>query len=258
MKHEKTGEVTFLQQHLGGHFGKVLASLSPHARNAMMANGRIKQVARGEVLLKEGEIPLEIGCVLSGALGMTQIRADGQRHIIGLLTPSHLCGRPFVGPNDYRIEVLAPSELYCFPRDMLEALLKDEPQAENIFLNELLDEIDAARQWLILISGRQVLHRVAAFMALLARRAQIWQEREVVTVELPLSRTNIAELLGTRPETLSRTIHKIADMGVLRIVMPNVFEVFDIAALEEMADQDAVLNDQWPSPARKVVGRRSE
>ena len=258
MERDQSGGIRFLPDRPGGPIGTILASLSPEAHSAVVASSEIRKLATGEILVQRGVYPTEIGCVLSGALGMVQFRADGKRHIVGLLTANDICGRLFDGPNDFQIEALAPTDVYLFNRDFFETLLRDEPAAEILFLNELRGEIDAAREWLMLIRGRQVLHRVAGFLSLLARRTQVRHKRGVATVKLPLSRANLAQLLNTSPESLSRTFQKIANMGKIRIVQINNFEIVDIVGLEAIAKLDAALIDLLPPPAQRTEGRRQE
>lgn len=224
-----------------GMLGKLLAALPPLVRGELVAHLSLREVPAGTVLLERGERSDAVGYVLDGTLAMTQVIDHARTHIVGLLVPTDIYGRLFDGPSNYRLEALSPTRLVSFPRDLFEKVLRQSPEAERLFLVHLLDEMDAAREWLLLISGRRAVHRVASFLSILMRRQRPVTTDARVTLRLPLARKDLAHYLGVRPETLSRAFHDLQDRGVLRILDPNLFEVADPDALIESSGDDLVL-----------------
>lgn len=227
-----------------GHPDRLMASLAPEVRAALQEHAHVRKIPAGTVVIEEGQSSSEIGYVISGTLGMTQQIDEGRKHIIGLLVPSDLFGRLFDGPSTYRVEALSDAELYCFERHYFESVLRQQPEVERLFLVQILDELDAAREWLLLISGRKVIHRAASFLAILARRARVDDPLHPIRVQLPLSRTDLAHYLGTRPESLSRAFHELQNKGILRIFDPYRFEIPDLAALVGLSGQDLAIEGQ--------------
>lgn len=103
----------------------------------------------------------------------------------------------------------------------------------------LLDEVDAAREWLLLISGRKVINRLASLITIVLRRSR----KGTSVVHLPLARKDLARYLGARPETLSRAFHELEGRGILRIVDTYHFEILDERALVEASGDDLTVGD---------------
>ncbi len=213
-----------------------------HALQARLAGAAgLRQASRGEIVVPDGGTSAQVGYVLDGTLGMAKTLPDGREHIIGLLLPSDMFGRIFDGPFNHRLEALSDCRLLCFERAPFEAVLREAPELERMFLVSLLDELDAAREWVLLLNGTRVTERVAAFLVILAHR----QHRSAgsvtageVTVRLPMGRGDFARCLGVRSETLSRAIHGLAREGLIRILDTDRFEIGDLDALAEASGLD--------------------
>lgn len=226
------------------HLGSLLTTLDPGSRAALLALGRVKTVNEGAVLVEDGGGSAEVGYLLDGILGMTKRLPDGRVHIVGLLVPTDIYGRLFHDRSHYAIEALTEARVCVFERAAFEKLLRDDPSVERLFLTNILDELDAAREWLLLMSGTRVIERVAAFLMILARRvARDRSGSGTVTVHVPIPRSSLAHYLGTRPETLSRALHELADEGIVSLVDPYRIEILSLPQLTAAIGEDFVLDD---------------
>ena len=227
--------------HGNGLLQELLDALPAEVSEKLLSQATPRDVADGEIILERGTRSEHVGYVLDGTLAMVQILEDGKKHIVGLLVPTDIFGRLFDGPSNYRIEALSPTRILCFPRAFFEKVLQDNPLAERLFLVHLLDEVDAAREWLLLISGRTAVNRLAAFLTILLRRSTFKRTGAQAEVHVPLSRKDLAHYLGARPETLSRAFHDLERKGVLRIVTPHHFTITNEEALIEASGDDLTL-----------------
>lgn len=227
--------------HSNGLLEKLLDALPPEVTARLMELATLRDVESGATVVERGVHSEDIGYVLNGTLAMVQILENGKKHIVGLLVPTDIYGRVFDGPSNYRIEALTPVRMLSFPRGPFEQVLRENPGAERLFLVHLLDEIDAAREWLLLISGRKAVNRLASFLTILLRRSQFKRLGKSVVVHVPLARKDLAHYLGARPETLSRAFHELEIKGLLRIVDPYHFEIPDEQALMAAAGDDLVV-----------------
>jgi CRP/FNR family transcriptional regulator, anaerobic regulatory protein len=231
----------FAVRHSNGLLEKLLESLAPEVTDILLSCATPRDVAVGEVIVERGVYPDDVGYVLEGTLAMVQVFNDGKKHIVGLLVPTDIYGRIFDGPSNFRIEALSAARILSFPRGPFEQVLRENPDTERLFLVHLLDEMDAAREWLLLISGRKVLNRLASFLMILMRRSQFKRAGGAVVVHVPLARRDLAHYLGARPETLSRAFHALEGRGILRIIDPYRFAITDEDALAEAAGDDLVV-----------------
>ncbi|WP_102226385.1 Crp/Fnr family transcriptional regulator [Acidimangrovimonas sediminis] len=206
-----------------------------------------RNVAQGEVLLAEGEDTGHVGYVVEGLLGMVKELPDGRRHIVGLLVAADMYGRAFDGLSGYRIEALADSVVRVCDREVFEDIVGRSPETEHMFLVEVLDELDAAREWVMVLGGPKIVQRLAAFLFILCRRKRRegWNpaaEGGRVNLRLEIRRQDLAHYLGARPESLSRAFHELERRGIIRINDPYDVDVLTLSGLVEAAGQDMALD----------------
>lgn len=219
----------------------VLPSLNSKTIETILSHAQIKKVHSGEILMHEGELCSCMGWVIEGALGMAKSFAQHPSHIIGLLLAGDSFGRIFNGPILHRIEALADTSVLCIERDILEEALRINPDIEHQFIVSMLSELEAARTWVLLMSGTLVHERVAAFLAILAKREIIKAGKKnpkLVVVQFPMARKNVARCLGIRKESLSRGLHKLEREGLIRIRSTDKFEIYNLAELLDAFDND--------------------
>jgi CRP/FNR family transcriptional regulator len=233
-------------KHGNGLLEKLLNSLPPDVTGGLLANATLRELQAGDSVVERGVHCQEIGYVMEGMLAMVQVLEGGKKHIVGLLVPTDIYGHVFDGPSNYRIEALSRVQTLSFPRGLFEQLLRENPAAERLFLVHLLDEMDAAREWLLLISGRKVVNRLASFLMILLRRSQFNRDGKAAAVQVPLARRDLAQYLGARPETLSRAFHALEAKGLLRIIDPYNFEIPDEQALMDAAGDDLLIERPRP------------
>lgn len=206
------------------------------------AMGRPRILARNEVLVRNSEEPGVVGFVVSGVLRMEKTLIDGQRQIVGLLVAGDLFGRVFDGAFLFSVEAATDCEVCVFPKARFETLLENAPELERLVLLNLLDELDSAREWLGLLANHRTIDKVAGFLVFLHRR---WahltetarQPEDGTLLDLPISRQDLAEVLGTRTEGVSRAVHALQDRNLIEIVTPYRFMIRDFDTLEQMSGQ---------------------
>jgi len=227
----------------GAPVGQLFDAFAPAARQAIARIASLRSLRAGETLVAAGAVPRHLGYVLTGTLGMKKTLPDGRAHIIGLLLPTDMFGRIFDGGSGYALEALTDAEVFCLERLPFERILRGEPAIERAFLVNVLDELDAARAWIMLMSGRRVLDRLAAFLLLLAQRGSGLRAAAgpdtvpATTVQLPVRQVELAQHLGARPESLSRALHALQARGVIRSTGPRQLQIIDHALLAELAGQ---------------------
>ncbi|WP_319520270.1 Crp/Fnr family transcriptional regulator [uncultured Martelella sp.] len=222
----------------------VLKEIRPETREALNAMCRAKCVSAGQVVLHEDEPTNFIGFVLSGILRMEKTLTDGRRHIVGLLVAGDMFGRVFDGPLEFSIEAATDVEFCSFPRAAFEALLTRSPDLERAVLLNIINELDRAREWMIILSNQKVVGRVSGFLLLMCSRFRgvghvlLKPGTGGIEVTIPISRIDLAHLLGTRPESISRALHSLSDQRYIDILEPDRILIRDVEALARAADED--------------------
>ena len=180
--------------------------------------------------------------IISGAVKLTKTMPDGRQQIVGLLFPPDFLGRAYSSSNPYTAEAAADTEICTFPNTAFERLAGEYPGLQHRLFQHTLDELDAARDWMLLLGRKTATEKVASFLYMLARRSAMvgckhFGASEVVSFELPLTRADMADYLGLTIETVSRQLTKLKTSHVIRLGSNRLVEVPDLQRLARVAGQ---------------------
>lgn len=198
----------------------------------------------GETVVWEGE-PMEfVASVVTGVASLTQTLEDGRTQMVGLLLPSDFVGRPKREEASYTVTAVTDLLLCCFRRRPFEKLMIENPRISSRLLEMTLDELDAAREWMLLLGRKTAREKIASLLAILCRRAASLEGQQTggrMQVSLPLTREAMSDYLGLTLETVSRQMTALKKAGVIEldgkrhIIVPS-FE----RLIEESGEADAI------------------
>jgi CRP/FNR family transcriptional regulator len=127
--------------------------------------------------------------------------------------------RPSVPAGEWRQREAATEVKVCsFSKAADRADDLEMPELEHKLLEQTLNELDEARDWMLTLGRKTAGEKVASFLLLIATHAFPDNESDTVTFDLPMSRTDIADFLGLTMETVSRQLTKLRKDDVIRIV----------------------------------------
>ena len=198
-----------------------------------------KTYSAGETILWRGE-PMEfVASVVAGVASLSKTMEDGRTQMVGLLLPSDFIGRP--GRTHVEFDVVATTDLtLCrFERKPFEKLVIDTPHVAQRLMEMALDELDAARDWMILLGRKTAREKIATFLELLARRSEVDMVKAQISVNLPMTRDQIANFLGLTLETVSRQLNAMKKDGIIGFSGRKELEVLNVAALRDATGDDA-------------------
>lgn len=196
----------------------------------------------GQRIVWEGDTLDFVGSVVSGVASLTQTMEDGRTQMVGLLLPSDFLGRPGRSVAAFSAVAMGHVTLCCFRRKPFEEMMRTTPQIANRLLEMTLDELDAAREWMLLLGRKSAREKIASFLTILARREAALQRRKPgdrMQVELPLSREAMADYLGLTLETVSRQVNALKREGVIELQGKRGVVLTDFARLVEESGDDA-------------------
>jgi CRP/FNR family transcriptional regulator len=201
---------------------------------------RYRSYAPGQVIASTGEEPTLVGSLVEGVAQISTLLPDGRRQMVGLLFPSDFVGRPGRSRIDHDVVAVTAVTLCMFRKSDFERLLRDNPSVERRLLDMTLDELDAAREWMLLLGRKTARERVASLVLMMARReAALLQRPPRVGQRVPLrlSRQEIADYLGLTIETVSRQFGALRTGGLLVISDARSIEIRDLAGLRRAAGE---------------------
>ncbi|AZL58910.1 Crp/Fnr family transcriptional regulator [Tabrizicola piscis] len=196
----------------------------------------------GQTVIWSGDRMEFVGSVVTGIATLTQTMEDGRRQMVGLLLPSDFVGRP--GRATAAFDVTATTDLVmcCFRKKPFEDLMATTPHIAQRLLEMTLDELDAAREWMLLLGRKTAREKIASLISIIARREASLQPRQpkgMLTVDLPLTREEMADYLGLTLETVSRQISALKKDGVISLEGNRHVSIPSIDRLLEEAGDDS-------------------
>ena len=197
--------------------------------------GRRRKLTAGEQLLWEGDEAVLVANVIEGVLKLSTQTADGKEQILGLVYPSDFLGRPFGETTPYGVEALTDAHICVFERKDFDRFTREHPRLEHKLLERTLSELDRTRRWMLLLGRMNAEQKVASFLLEMADRLGLRGVDGATTLVLPLSRQQIADVLGLTIETVSRQLTKLRGEGLIELPSRREIVLRDSDKLEERA-----------------------
>jgi CRP/FNR family transcriptional regulator, anaerobic regulatory protein len=197
----------------------------------------------GKAIHEEGEVPAAFGAVVSGIVKLMKSMPDGTQQIVGLAGAGDFLGRPFA--CEARVAAVAANEVeVCwFPRAAIESLATESGAVKTWLYEYVANELEKAQEWIVLLGRMTAEQKVAAFLLSVLRNKRLEGDedsepaaQEDVTLDLPLSRTEMADYLGLTIETVSRQIARLRERGIVTVGSGRIVTVRDAGALLDLVD----------------------
>ncbi len=201
-----------------------------------------KIYAAGDSIVWAGDDMRFVGSVVTGVASLSQTLEDGRRQMVGLLLPSDFVGRPGRTQAPFDVEATTEVTLCRFERKPFEKLLRDMPSLRERMLEMALDELDAAREWMLLLGRKTAREKIASLISIISRRdadVMVSGEHYAADFDLKLTREAMADYLGLTLETVSRQINALKKDGVIALAGKRRVRILDIARLIQETGDDA-------------------
>jgi len=190
----------------------------------------------GQTVIWSGDRMDFVASVVTGIAKLTQTMEDGRRQMVGLLLPSDFVGRPGRQQAAYDVTAVNDVVMCCFRKKPFEELMVRTPHVAQRLLEMTLDELDAAREWMLLLGRKTAREKIASLLAIIARREATLKQRSLgaTVFDLPLTREEMADYLGLTLETVSRQISALKREGLIalegnrRVTVPDFNKLMDV------------------------------
>jgi len=192
-----------------------------------------KFYGKGRTVFSEGDKGIGFYVVADGRVKIYKVSIDGKEQILHIYGPGSPFGEVavFAGKNyPANAETLLKSHLLFFPRAAFADLISKNP---SLSLNMLAMLSMRLRQFTIQVENlslKEVPGRLASYLLYLAREQTVEE-----MVALPLSKGQLASLLGTIPETLSRILAKMSARSLIAVDGREI-KLLDMPGLADLAE----------------------
>jgi CRP-like cAMP-binding protein len=174
-----------------------------------------KNFARGETIFFEGDEAKGFYIVSGGQVKVFKMNPLGKEHILHIFGAGEPIGEVPVfhsQPFPASAEALVKSSLLYFQRKDFVKLIKEHPSISLNMLALLSMRLRQFASQIENLSLKEVPARLANYLIYISE-----EQNKTDTVHLSVSKGQLASLLGTIPETLSRIFAKMSDEGLIRV-----------------------------------------
>lgn len=171
----------------------------------------------GEAIFMAGEPSYGIYCIVEGAAAMRQIDTEGNTVLLQISYPGDTLGYRGLLLEERRrfsAEALGPSRICFIDQQVVKMLMARNPALGLQFLRRINNDLDDAHNKLVqnatLSNRSKFVHLLVNLMNRHGRPAPDGSH----VINLPISRRDMASMIGARHETLSRIIGRLEEDGV--------------------------------------------
>lgn len=215
----------------------VCGALSRTEIEQLNAIAHHRTVLQGQAIVAEQDRVTSFANIISGVVKLTKTMSDGRQQILGLQFASDFIGRPYRDRSGYEVTAVNNVHLCTYDRGQFERLVREFPGFEHRLFENTLDELDAAREWMLLLGRKSAEEKVASFILMVSKRLDAvgcqGQTGGSVKFELPITRAEIADFLGLTIETVSRQFSRLKAKKIIGLEGARTVVVIDPAHLEQ-------------------------
>ena len=188
---------------------------------SMKLVGAPMSFARNAVIYGENERADYVYKVVSGAIRVCKILNDGRRQIEAFYLPGDIFGLEMGDEHQFSAEAVSEATILVVKRSTLVTLANRDCDVARQLWTFTARELQRVRDHMLLLT-RTAQERVASFLLDMARRLA-----SVETLDIPMSRQDIADYLGLTIETISRTMTQFETQAAIalptsrRIILRN-------------------------------------
>ena len=196
----------------------------------------VREYQRGEVIFYESTPSFAIYCIHSGWVKLFKVGSRAERQVVRLLGPGDVIGhRALLAGEPYSAtaEVIEAGNVCTIPREPMIKMLEESAKLSLRFMAKLAQELRESEDQLLILSHKSVRQRTARLLLLLMRRSHDNSGNEVI-LKIPIRRNEMAQMIGTTPESLSRALRYLAQRGIIRTTRTELL-IRQPAALESLA-----------------------
>lgn len=202
---------------------------------ALRECGRTVMLPAGKALFFEGDHAETVHNVISGVVRLSKLLPDGRRQITGFMFPGDFLGITLEDEHAFTAEAVTEAELCRFSRGRFDEFVARQPRLERRLYALATHELAAARQQLVLLGRKTAAERIASFLLMLDDRQRRLDGGGSI-LQLPMSRTDIADYLGLRIETVSRELSALKSSRMVQFLSTHEVRLLDRAVLRDRAE----------------------
>lgn len=178
---------------------------------------KVKKFGKKEVIFREGDLVSNMYLLQAGKGKLTVINEDGKELITEWLSAGDYFGYRSIFTEKYHTvtaTITEDAEVCVIPKAEFMAIIESNHEAASTFIKMLSNDLEEREQELIDLAYNTVRKRVAD--SLLKLKA-IYDDQNKDNFSMPISRGDLASMVGTAKESVIRFLSEFKDEGLISI-----------------------------------------
>lgn len=201
---------SFQDKHL---IPELFVGISEGSMQKILNHSILRRYPAGYLLLQQGDSPTHLYLLMRGNIKTLRTDSEGKEAVIRMLKPGEICMEAVIfmnAPSPVAVQVMDEAQLLLVPEKIVRTLALEDTKFANNILKILASHYKNAMHQIDAISTKTPQQRIGYYLLL----KYLEEGDEKTTFKLPFKKSIIANHLGMTPETFSRTLKQIREMGI--------------------------------------------
>ncbi|MGI6604049.1 MAG: Crp/Fnr family transcriptional regulator [bacterium] len=194
-----------------------------------------REYQRGELLFSQGDAGNYLYIVRFGRIKLYTVSAEGRQQIIRILERGDFFGELALFQNtrqSYCAEAMDDSGICLLPQESLKSLLREKPEIALSLLDAMSVRLAQAEDFIGELTLKNVEGRLASWLLVMAQKGI--PTSQGIRIRLDFTREELAQLLGTTIETVSRRLNALQAKGIIELQGHRTILIRDVKKLESL------------------------
>ncbi len=212
---------------------KLFSDLDPADLDAVQQIAVSKEFRKGQIMFNEGEPSRGFFLVVTGAVKIYRVGPDGRERVLHVIEAGDSFAEAAMFMEEYpaTAQALAAGTVVIqIDKNGFKHLLTHDPHLSFKIIGSMVGWLRQMRDALTDITLKEVPARFASYV--LSHAAEPGQP-----IKINISKTTVAQILGTTKETFSRLLHRLAQHRILTY-RGNQIRILNRKRLEKIARGD--------------------
>jgi CRP-like cAMP-binding protein len=198
-----------------------LSDLEPAYREVLLAQAKRAPVARNDALYTPGDPARSVYFVLAGRVKVVRTLSTGGETIVAIRKPGDIVGEYGWMSREARRETSAialdPGEVATLDAAQFERMLLADVLLSAAFARGVARRLEALELELTELAGKSVPGRLVDLLGRLGYEHGVREADGTLRIGINLTHQDLADLIGTSRETLTRELSVLSDVGLIRV-----------------------------------------
>ncbi|SRR5579883_2763538 len=211
-----------------------VGGLTPVSCESVFRTAMTKAFSPKQDVFAEGDAKRSVYRIESGAACLFKTMADGRRQVFDFAFPGEIIGLSASESYSCSAQAIGQLIVKILPISRLYQLASRDAELALGLYRSVSSELEATRDLLLTLGQQTALERVAIFLLTLSER-YLRTGRNPRLLNIPMTRSDIGDLLGLTIETVSRSLTKLREQKVIEVIRGSLIQIIDLDGLKVLA-----------------------